>query len=68
MDRELTRLVRAIKNGTIQDTDSVRDILRDARKSLDREEKRLTAKEELLSKATAAFIRGWHYDPMKGVA
>lgn len=62
MDRELYSLVRAIKNGTIQDPDHVRDILREARAQIDKKQKRVNAHEALLLDARDAFVCGWKDD------
>jgi hypothetical protein len=62
MDRELFSLVRAVKNGAIQDPDHVRDILRDARMQIDQKQKRLYAHEKLLLDARDAFVGGWKDD------
>lgn len=62
MDRELYSLVRAVKNGTIQDPDHVRDILREAREQIDRKMDRIGKHDELLEQATKAFVAGWRGD------
>lgn len=62
MDRELINLVRAVKNGTIQEPAHVRDILREAREQIDKKQKRLEAHEALLLDARDAFVCGWKDD------
>jgi hypothetical protein len=62
MDHELFNLVRAVKNGTIQDPDHVRDILREARLQIDRKLERLGKHDNLLEAATKAFVGGWRDD------
>lgn len=59
MDAELAKRLRAVAEGTLRDTDSVRQIIADSRDALDIQDERLSRMKELLFQAEQAFIRGW---------
>lgn len=59
MDRELRDLVRAIRDGRIQDANRIREILGQARQALDRLSDRLSQCDDLVEAAERAFLLGW---------
>lgn len=59
IDRELLNLARAVRDGSIQDQDQVRNILNRMRDDVDRRDQRLCKLKCLLCDAEEAFLIGW---------
>lgn len=59
MDAEFSRLLLAVRDGKVRDTDRVRDIIADARSVVEAKTEAIREMQALLFEAQEAFVCGW---------